>query len=91
MLIITSLDDFGEIDGSFFFAEDLLTFDISTRRWSMLFDGSDVGLSGVNVDALLVEQDGSLLMSVDRRVVLTGVGTVDGEDILRSYADAAGR
>ena len=53
--------------------------------WTFHFDGSDVGLSGTrgNIDALAIEPDGSLLISVQGSIQLEGVGSVDDADVLR--------
>lgn len=66
--------------------------DRSTGRWSCHFDGSDVGLSGTrgNIDALAVEPDGSLLISVQGTIQLDGVGRVDDADVLRFRPDSLG-
>ena len=77
---------------------DILTFhatefgDRSEGRWSFHFDGSDVGLSGTrgNIDALAVEPDGSLLISVQGTIQLDGVGRVDDADVLRFRPDSLG-
>ena len=66
--------------------------DRSEGRWSFHFDGSDVGLSGTrgNIDALAVEPDGSLLISVQGTIQLDGVGRVDDADVLRFRPDSLG-
>ena len=53
--------------------------------WSFYFDGSDVGLSGSrgNIDALAIEPDGSLLISVQGAIDLDGIGRVEDADVLR--------
>lgn len=64
----------------------------SAGRWSFHFDGSDVGLSGArgNIDALAVEPDGSLLISVQGTIQIDGVGRVDDADVLRFRPDSLG-
>lgn len=74
--------------------EDIIAFDMITRTWSMVFDGSDVGLgaAGVNVNAFKRLSDGSILLSMDVPVTLqvtdpsTGAITdtlIDDSDIVR--------
>jgi parallel beta-helix repeat protein len=80
------------------FGEDVLRFTPSSYTpigrprsgtWSLLFDGSTKGLSGVsgNVDAVSLRQNGVLLISPAGTVTLAsaagGSFTVNGEDIVR--------
>lgn len=43
--------------------EDVVSYDPSTSTWALVFDGSDVGLGGTDINALSVRADGSMLMS----------------------------
>jgi hypothetical protein len=72
----------GSVGGVSFAGADLLTYDLTTGVWSMLFDGSDVGVS-VDVDAFFLDSDGSILLSLGTDTALTGFGAVDDADILR--------
>lgn len=45
--------------------EDIVSYDPSTGVWALYFDGSDVGLGGVDVDAFSVTATGSILFSID--------------------------
>jgi PKD repeat protein len=45
--------------------EDVVAYDVATNTWSWVFDGSDVGISATDVDALEILADGSLLLSMD--------------------------
>jgi hypothetical protein len=70
---------------------DILARDLSTGQTSVYFKGSDVGLLTPDVDAFHLEEDGSLLLSLDRPVAVPGIaGTVDDEDILRFVPVALG-
>ena len=80
----------GTVGGVAFRDEDILAYDPNTDRWSLAFDGSDVGLGGVDVDALAVLSDGSLLLSTDNPVTLSGVGSVDDSDILHFMPSSLG-
>ncbi len=68
--------------------EDILVWDGS--RFEMFFDGSDVGLGPVDVDAFHVIDESTILMSFDRSIELDGVGQVDDHDILRFDATQTG-
>jgi hypothetical protein len=48
----------------------------------MIFDGSDVGVTG-NVDAFYFESDGSILLSLSSDATLPDAGAVTDADILR--------
>ncbi|MEZ4515538.1 MAG: FG-GAP-like repeat-containing protein [Chloroflexota bacterium] len=69
----------GEID---FADEDILAFDLRTNTWSLWFDGSDVGLGDVDVNALALLPDGRFLISVDEPLTISGPGWVDDSDLL---------
>jgi hypothetical protein len=61
---------------------DILHYDLATGLWSMVFDGSDVGVAG-GVDGFLLETDGSLLLSLAVAATLPGAGAVEPADIVR--------
>lgn len=82
-LIYLSTGGGGTVAGIAYRDEDLLTYNPVTRQWAMLFDGSDVGLGATDVNALARMSDGSLLLSIDQAVNLTGLGVVSDTDILR--------
>jgi hypothetical protein len=63
---------------------------MATGAWALYFDGSDVGLSGTDVDAFDRRADGSLLMSFDTDFTLTNFGAVDDSDILRFVPTSTG-
>jgi hypothetical protein len=72
------------VDNIKFDDEDILVYDIATDRWSMLFDGSDVGLGKTDVDAFRVNPDGSILMSFVHTVNFPApLGKVDDSDIVK--------
>ncbi len=68
--------------------EDILTWD--GTRFEMLFDGSDVGLAGSDVDAFHVLDDNKLLLSLDRSIDIEGIGVVEDSDILFFEAQQLG-
>jgi hypothetical protein len=61
---------------------DILHYDLTTGVWSMVFDGSDVGVT-VGVDGFHLEDDGTLLLSLALAATLPGAGAVDPADIVR--------
>lgn len=72
----------GNAGGVAFNDEDIVAYNTGTGAWSMYFDGSDVGITG-DVDAFALMPDGSILLSLDAAVTVSGSGTVDDSDIIR--------
>lgn len=59
-----------------------MAYNPTTQQWSLVFDGSDVGLGNVDVDGFAFLPNGHLLLSVDKDFKLSGFGPVDESDIL---------
>lgn len=68
--------------------EDILRFDGSD--FSLFFDGSDVGVGGVDLDAFTLVDANTILMSFDSPVVISGLGTVDDADLVQFDATSLG-
>lgn len=73
----------GRVDAFNFNDEDILAYSSTTNSWAMLFDGSDVSVGAVDVDAFDLLTDGSLLLSFDKPLAMGALGTVDDADIVR--------
>ncbi len=70
--------------------EDVLLFDGNTG-FSLSFDGSDVGLKNLRVDAFTWLDGNSLLLSFDSAGAVPGVpGTIDDSDIVQFDASSLG-
>jgi PKD repeat protein len=83
-VIYVSSDTGGMVDGLAFADEDILAFDTGSGSWSLYFDGSDVGLGPVDVDAFTLLDDGTILLSLDEPFDLNNNGReVDDSAILR--------
>ncbi len=81
----------GSVQGVSFRDEDILIFDQISGNWSLHFDGSDVGLARTDVNAFLLLDDGSLLLSLASPIDdLPGLGAVDDSDIIRFVATSWG-
>jgi subtilisin family serine protease len=52
--------------------EDIATYDVDSDTWTWVFDGSDVGVAGLEIDGLAVLPSGDLLLS------FTAAGTIPG-------------
>lgn len=70
--------------------EDILGYDGRLGVWYLVFDGSDVGLATVDLDAFTWLADDSLLLSVDQAVTLPDVGLVDDSDIVQFFPTSWG-
>lgn len=73
----------GKVDGISFQDEDILRYDPVADQWTMLFDGSDVGVGKADLDAFALLPDGSILMSFDKAIKFPLLGTIDDADIVR--------
>ena len=67
--------------------EDIITYNGSS--WSMVFDGSDVGLSSEIDDFHLFDSD-TILLSLASDLSVPGLGVVDESDIIRFDATSLG-
>ncbi|MGH1491968.1 MAG: cadherin domain-containing protein [Acidimicrobiales bacterium] len=71
--------------------EDVLLWNAELDEWSMVFDGSDVGVT--NVDAVLVESiNGTvdMLLSFAAPQTIPDVGAIDDSDVVRFSGSYAG-
>lgn len=81
-LLYLSSDDGGTVGGIAYADEDILSYNTTTGIWTMIFDGSDVGI-GTDVNALHIDSDGSLLLSFNTTTTLPSLGAVAETDIVR--------
>lgn len=73
----------GATGGVTFADEDILAFDVVSKKWSLFFDGSDVGLGGADVDAFYLAPDNQLYLSFEAVVAnVPELGPVDDSDIV---------
>ncbi len=68
--------------------EDILSF--NGVDFTMVFDGSDVGVSKLDLDAFQILDAGTILISFNNPITLPGVGSVDDSDIVRFDAISLG-
>ena len=68
--------------------EDIIAWDGTT--FSRYFDGSDVGLTNLAIDAFAVLSPTELLLSFSAAGTVPGLGTVDDSDIVRFTATSLG-
>jgi hypothetical protein len=77
----------GSVGGVSFVDEDILRFD--GQNWSMFFDGSDIGAGSVDLFALSVVDDDTILMAFSNNLTLNGLA-VTANDIVRFDATSLG-
>ncbi len=68
--------------------EDVLSFD--GTAFTMLFDGSDVGVGSLDIDAFHIVDEDTILLSFHRDDVIGSLGTVDDADIVQFEATSLG-
>ncbi len=78
------------LNGNNFAEEDVLVFDPNTNTWSQYIDGSDLGLANRDIDGLHVNDDGSVLLSLNQDGNVNGFGFVDDADIIRFVPSSTG-
>ncbi len=85
MTIYLSSTTGGSVGGVTFADEDVVAYDIANDTWSMVFDGSDVGLASADVDGFtIVSLDPFVIeMSFSAGRSIAGVGIVDDSDVVR--------
>ena len=81
----------GTVGGIDFADEDILAFNQNTGAYSMYFDGSNVGLSNVNLKDFHINPDGSILFSTNKAITLVGAGRVENSDIVRFVPTSTGK
>jgi hypothetical protein len=70
--------------------EDILAYNTGNDTWSMVFDGSDVGISSQDVRGFLFLNDGSILMAFRDNFSLPGAGSVTEGDIVQFVPTSLG-
>jgi len=68
--------------------EDIIRFDGQT--WYMFFDGSDVGVGGVDVTAFEIVDSDTILISFDKTITINPIGAVEKQDIVQFDATSTG-
>ena len=83
-----SLADDQSFGGVAFADEDIVFFD--GTGFSLYFDGSNVGLAGLNLNAFTLPDTGGILLSFSAAASIPGIGTVDDSDIVLFTATSLG-
>jgi hypothetical protein len=89
-LLFVSSTASGKVGNISFADEDVLAYDMKTGTWSIIFDGSDVLPTKVDVDGFLQMSDNSLLLSFDAPAEIGTLGQVDDSDIVRFVPTSVG-
>jgi hypothetical protein len=86
----------GKVGGVTFRDEDIVVFmpDDETGTsgtWTMFFDGSDVGIGNADLNSFELIEDGTaILMTLDKPIIIPGLGRVDDSDILKFNMTVSG-
>jgi hypothetical protein len=88
-IVYVSSSSGGTAGGVTFAEEDILAYNTVSGTWSMLFDGSDVGISE-DLNGFLLLNDGSILITFKASFSLSGLGTVDDSDIVQFFPTSTG-
>ena len=78
------------LNGNSFEDEDVVVYDPDNDTWSQYLDGSDLGLGSNDIDGVHVNDDGSVLLSLNQDTNIDGLGFVDDADIVRFVPTATG-
>lgn len=70
-------------------AEDIIQSN-NDGTFSVFFDGSSLGLSGVNIDAFDIVSSTEILMSLSEELTLDGIGLVDDSNVVQFTATSLG-
>lgn len=89
VIYVSSTSD-GKINNASFKDEDVMAYNTANDQWQLYFDGSDVGISGADIDAFAPLPDGSLLFSFNTATKVPGIGKVDDSDIVRFVPTSLG-
>jgi hypothetical protein len=90
-LMYLSFSANGSVGGMTIADEDIVVYDHDADTWTMLLDGSDIGIGGTDLDAFDFDESGNLLISLEAdNVNVRGVGRVDDADILRFTPETLG-
>lgn len=78
------------LNGISFDDEDIFAYNPHTGNWSQYLDGSDLNLASNDIDAVHINDDGSVLFSLNKDSNITDLGSVDDSDILRFTPTSTG-
>ena len=81
-LLLLSMASGGFVGDIRFEDEDILAYNRTTGGWSLVFDGSDVGLGSSDVDAVALTNDGALVLSLNQPATIPALGKVADADLL---------
>ena len=84
-----SLQASATVGGTTFQDEDIILFDGDTQTFSTWFDGSDLGLGGLEIDAFDIVSDTEVLLSFTAAGTIGGLA-VDDSDIVQFTATQLG-
>ncbi|GGA17693.1 choice-of-anchor Q domain-containing protein [Okeania sp. KiyG1] len=82
--LLFSLKNKQTLGGVVFRPEDIVEYNLADQSFTKFFDGSDVGLRGVKIDAFEILDNNEILFSFDRPKRINGIqNVVDDSDIVK--------
>lgn len=81
--LLLSIGSSGTVGGIQVKSEDIIAYNVALDLWSLVIDGSDIGLRSTNINAFVRLPDNSFLLSVSEAVELPGVGFIEAWDVVR--------
>jgi len=88
--IFATVRDSIVLNGNLFEDEDIMAYSASSGTWSQYIDGSDLGLADNDLDGVHVNDDGTVLLSLNQDAHVGDLGLVDDADILRFVPTSTG-
>ncbi len=93
-LVYVSSTTGGTVDGITFTDQDILAYSLSSETWRLVFDASDVGITGNDLDGFTVLSNGDLLLSFNVGIVATMLDGLDdylfASDVVRFVPESLG-
>ena len=93
-LVYVSSSTGGTVGGVTFTDQDILAYSLSSQTWRLVFDASDVGITGNDLDGFTVLSNGNLLLSFNVGIVANVLDGLDGylfaSDVVRFVPETLG-
>lgn len=84
-----SFSSSGKVDNIAFEDKDIVAYSTGSNIWSMVFDGSDVGIT-TDLDGFAFLSDGSVLLTFQEPINIPRLGEVDDSDIIKFVPSSLG-
>jgi hypothetical protein len=82
-IYLSATNSGGSIAGIAYDDEDIIAYDVAADSWSMVFDGSDVGLAALDIDGFRLNDDGTIDFTIREATGSINGIAVDDTDTIR--------